>query len=213
LQKVERQAASRVSSFGAISGAVHDRIERFYHRGSEILYPPVDAGRFHANGAPPDDFFLVVSRLIPYKRIDLAVQAFNHLGLPLVVIGDGRERAKLEALAGPNIRFMGRLDDAQTDQYRYRCRALIFPGEDDFGIAPVEAMAAGRPVIAYAAGGALDTVAEGASGLYFREPNADSLAEAVLRFQAMKFDPASIQAHARLFSRERFREKFLEFAG
>jgi glycosyltransferase involved in cell wall biosynthesis len=213
LQKVERQAASRVSSFGAISGAVHDRIERFYHRGSEILYPPVDAGRFHAYAAPPDDFFLVVSRLIPYKRIDLAVQAFNHLGLPLVVIGDGRERAKLEALAGPNIRFMGRLDDAQTDQYRYRCRALIFPGEDDFGIAPVEAMAAGRPVIAYAAGGALDTVAEGASGLYFSEPNADSLAEAVLRFQAMKFDPASIQAHARLFSRERFREKFLEFAG
>jgi len=210
LQKVERQAAARVSSFGAISKAVHQRIERFYHRDSEIVYPPVDAGRFRANCAPPDDFFLVVSRLIPYKRIDLAVQAFNSLGLPLVVIGDGRERAKLEAMAGPNIRFMGRLDNAQTDQYRYRCRALIFPGEDDFGIAPVEAMAAGRPVLAYAAGGALDTVEQGASGLFFREPGAESLAEAVLRFQAMKFDAGSIQAHAWLFSRERFREKFLE---
>ena len=211
LQKLERQAASRVTAFGAISRAVQDRIERFYQCNSDIVYPPVDVGRFGANARPPDDFFLVVSRLIPYKRIDLAVETFNRLGLPLVVIGDGRERAKLEAMAGPNIRFMGRLDNAQTDQYRARCRAFIFPGEDDFGIAPVEAMAAGRPVIAYATGGALDTVVEGVSGLFFREPTAASLAEAVQRFQTMSFDAGAIQAHALHFSREHFREKFLEF--
>jgi glycosyltransferase involved in cell wall biosynthesis len=211
LRRLERRAAACVSSFGAISTAVQQRVERFYQRKSRIIYPPVDAERFRANCAPAEQFFLIVSRLIPYKRIDLAVDAFNRLGLSLVIIGDGRERAKLEAMAGPGIRFLGRLDNDQTDQYRYHCRALIFPGEDDFGIAPVEAMAAGRPVVAYAAGGALDTVVEGAGGFFFREPTPESLAEAVLRLQATAFDPGAIQAHARQFSRERFRVKFTEF--
>ena len=212
LQNVERRAARRVSAFAAISRAVQARIKLAYAADSRIVYPPVDTGRFHANPNPPDDFFLVVSRLIPYKRIDLVEAAFNRLRLPLVVIGDGRERAALEAKSGPNIRFLGRLSNAESDEYRYRCRAFIFPGEDDFGIAPVEAMAAGRPVIAYAAGGALDTVEEGLSGLFFHEPAADSLAEAVARFQTMAFDATAIQAHALRFSRERFREHFLDFA-
>jgi glycosyltransferase involved in cell wall biosynthesis len=211
LQRLERQAAARVSAFSAISTAVHRRIERFYQCESQIIYPPVDAGRFRANCAPPEEFFLIVSRLIPYKRIDLAVEAFNRLGLALVIIGDGRERARLEAMARSNIRFMGRLDNDQADQFRYRCRALIFPGEDDFGITPVEAMAAGRPAIAYAAGGALDTVVDGASGLFFSEPTPESLAETVLRFRAIRFDPLALQAHAQRFSRERFRLKFTEF--
>ncbi|MEP7199613.1 MAG: glycosyltransferase [Chloroflexota bacterium] len=212
LQRVERNAAQRVTQFAAISHTVQQRIAQHYQRESRVVYPPVETERFRANGAPPDDFFLVVSRLIPYKRIDRAVQAFNQLGLPLVVIGDGRDRAKLEALAQPNIKFLGRLDITETDAYRYRCRAFIFPGEDDFGIAPVEAMAAGRPVIALAAGGALDTVVDGVSGVFFREPTAASLADAVCRFNALRFNAAAIQAHARQFSRENFRKRFIEFS-
>ncbi|MBI5878403.1 MAG: glycosyltransferase [Chloroflexi bacterium] len=213
LQRVERQAAARVTRFAAISGVVQARIRTHYGRESKVVFPPVAVERFRPNTAPPDDYYLVVSRLIPYKRIDLAVQAFNQLGKPLVVIGDGRDRAKLEAMAGPNIRFLGRLDDAETDSYRYRCRAFIFPGEDDFGIAPVEAMAAGRAAIAFAAGGALDTVREGVSGVLFREPSAESLAEAVRRFEAQSFDPAAVQAHAALFSTANFRARFKEWVG
>jgi len=211
LQAVELRAAQRVTRFAAVSHAIQERIQNFYLRDSGVIYPPVETERFRANPMPPDDFFLVISRLIPYKRVDLAVQAFNQMGLPLVVIGDGRERAKLEALAKPNVRFLGRLDNAESDQYRYRCRAFVFPGEDDFGIAPVEAMAAGRPVIAFARGGALDTVVEGVSGTSFCEPTAESLVEAVQRLNLMRFDSTTIQAHARHFSRETFRRKFMEF--
>jgi glycosyltransferase involved in cell wall biosynthesis len=211
LQSVERQAAQRVHHFAAISRVVQQRIQRHYQRDSQVLYPPVATSRFRMNTRSPDDFFLVVSRLIPYKRIDLAVQAFNQLGWPLVIIGDGRDRAQLEALAKSNIKFLGRLSNAETDEYRYRCRAFIFPGEDDFGIASVEAMAAGRPVIAYAAGGALDTVVEDVSGTFFTEPTADSLSAAVQHFQTMRFDATAIQTHARTFSAENFRERFMEF--
>lgn len=211
LQSIEREAAQRVTAFAAISRIVQARIDKFYGMPSRIIHPPVETERFQANTQLPADFYLVVSRLIPYKRVDLAVEAFNQLGLPLVVIGGGRERAKLEAQAKPNIKFLGRLSNAETDGYRYRCRAFVFPGEDDFGIAPVEAMAAGRPVIAYRAGGALDTVIEGVSGTFFCEPTAASLAEAVRRFETMHFDPAVIQAHAQRFSREQFRQRFMEF--
>ncbi|MCA1553484.1 MAG: glycosyltransferase, partial [Chloroflexi bacterium] len=158
LKRIEFAAAQRVAQFAAISRAIQQRIQQSYARTSEVIYPPVDVERFHAQVTPPEDFFLVISRLLPYKRIDLVVEAFNRLGMPLLIIGDGRDRARLQAMAKPNIRFLGRLPDAECDVYRYRCRAFIFPGEDDFGIAPVEAMAAGRPVIAFKAGGALDTV-------------------------------------------------------
>ena len=211
LRHVERRAAGRIYAFAAISDAIRQRVKHYYDRTAEIIYPPVATERFHANTTLPEDFFLVVSRLIPYKRIDLAVQAFNQLGLPLVIIGDGRDRAKLEAMAQPNIRFLGRLDNTATDDYRYRCRAFIFPGEDDFGIAPVEAMAAGRPVVAYAAGGALDTVIDGTTGVFFKAANAGSLAFAVQRLVGLTFDPAAIQAHARQFSTDNFRKAFMEF--
>ncbi len=211
LQAIEHQAAQRVDEFAAISKAVQRRIDQHYQRPSRVIYPPVETERFIPQSVPAEDFFLVVSRLIPYKRIDLVVQAFNQLHLPLMVIGDGRERAKLEAMAQSNIKFLGRLDNARTDQYRYRCRAFIFPGEDDFGIAPVEAMAAGRPVIALAAGGALETVVEGMTGTFFFEPTADSLMAALQRFQTTRFDAATIQAHARTFSRENFRGRFAQF--
>ena len=146
----------------------------------------------------------MVSRLVPYKRIDLAVQAFNRLGLPLRIIGEGRDRAALAAMAGPNIRFLGYRPDDEVRGQMARCRALIFPGEEDFGITPLEAMAAGRPVVAYGAGGALDTIADGLTGLYFHEPTPESLAEAVQRLERHTFDPAILRQNAAQFGRERF---------
>ncbi len=137
----------------AISDEVQARIGRLYGRDSAVIYPPVDTGRFNPV-QDHDDYFLIVSRLIPYKRIDLAVRAFTELGLPLWIAGDGRDRESLEAIAGPNVRFLGRVPDEELGTLLARCRAFVFPGLEDFGIAPVEAMAAGRPVIAYAGGGA-----------------------------------------------------------
>lgn len=211
LRRVEYRAAQRVAQFAAISHEVQHRIQKYYRRESQVIYPPVDTERFHANQQPSEKFYLVISRLIPYKRIDLVVEAFNRLGLPLVVIGEGRERARLQALAKANVKFLGRLSDAECDAYRYRCRAFIFPGEDDFGIAPVEAMAAGRPVIAFGAGGALDSVADGISGILFAQPSAKALVDAVRRFETMRWDSRVIQVHAERYSRACFREQFMTF--
>ena len=195
-------------AFAAISTEIQNRIQRFYSRDSAVIHPPVNTGRFRcAPAGSPDDYFLIVSRLIPYKRIDLAVQAFTELGLPLWVAGSGRDRARLEALAGPNVRFLGRVPDEALPDLYARCRGYILPGLEDFSIAPVEAMAAGRPVIAYARGGALDTVVDGVTGTFFPEPTAGSLAEAVRRFDALTFDSAVIRAHAQQFDTAVFKDK------
>jgi glycosyltransferase involved in cell wall biosynthesis len=208
----DRLAAERVDHFVAISREVQARIRKYYGRTSTIIHPPVDTARFAAQPpAAPDDYYLIVSRLIPYKAIDLAVRAFNALKLPLWIGGDGRDRAALEALAGPTVRFLGAVPPADLPGLMARCRAFVFPGYEDFGIAPLEAMAAGRPVIAYAAGGALDTVVDGATGVFFREPTPESLAAAVERFRACSFDPAAIRAHARTFDRGVFETKMKEF--
>jgi glycosyltransferase involved in cell wall biosynthesis len=213
LQGWERAAAEQVDAFIAISNEVRARIRRFYGRESTVIHPPVDTCRFTA--ADParsqGDYFLIVSRLIPYKRIDLAVQAFKHLGLPLWIAGDGRDRASLEAIAGRNVRFLGRVPDEELGRLLANCRAFVFPGLEDFGIAPVEAMAAGKPVIAYAGGGALDTIVEGVTGVFFREQKAESLADAVLRFDETAFDPATIRAHARSFDVTVFKEHLQAF--
>ena len=198
LQRWERAAAGRVDTFVSISREVQARVRRIYGRESTILYPPVDTGRF-APADGHDDYFLIVSRLVPYKRIDLAVQAFTQLGLPLWIAGSGRDLARLRTLAGPTVRFLGRIPDDALGSLLARCRAFLFPGMEDFGIAPVEAMASGRPVIAYAGGGALETVVEGVTGTFFAEQTPLSLAEAVRRFEASAFDPGAIRAHARLF--------------
>ena len=153
-------------------------------------------------------YHLVVSRLSHYKRIDLAVTAFTQLGLPLVVIGDGPARASLEALAGPTVLFRGRVDDAGVAAAMGECRALVFPGEEDFGITPLEANASGRPVIAYAAGGALETVRDGVTGVLFAAQTAESLAEGVDRAEAATWDPAAIRRHAESFSVALFEERF-----
>ena len=168
LQRWDWRAADGVDHFVAISSAVQRRIARFYGRDSVIIHPPVDTDRFQPS-AEKGEYFLVVSRLIPYKRIDLAVQACTQLGLPLIVAGDGRDRRRLEALSGPTVQFIGRVPEADLPDLMGRCRAFIFPGREDFGIAPVQAMAAGRPVIAFAGGGALDYVRAGHSGVLFEE--------------------------------------------
>jgi glycosyltransferase involved in cell wall biosynthesis len=158
-----------------------------------------------------DDYFLILSRLIPYKRIDLAVAAFNELGLPLVIAGDGRDRDRLQSKAKSNITFLGRVDDARRAELMTRCRAFIFPGLEDFGITPVQAQAAGRPVIAFAGGGALDTVQEGITGLSFREPTWQSLADAVRRFDDSQFDSSTIRDFALQFDTQVFKQKLSEF--
>jgi glycosyltransferase involved in cell wall biosynthesis len=197
--------------FVAISRDIQQRIERYYGRSSTIIHPPVDVDRFAPRATTSqgrhDDYYLVVSRLVPYKRIDLAVRAFTGLGLPLWVAGEGRDRAALEALAGPTVRFLGRVPEADLGDLLAGCRAFIFPGYEDFGLAPVEAQAAGRPVIAFRAGGALDTVIEGVTGAFFDEPTPEALAAAVLAFDADGVDPQALRVHAETFSVPRFRRR------
>ena len=210
LRRVDRRAGRRVTRFIGISRAVVHRIRRAYGCPADLIYPPVRTDRFPL-GAGQGDYYLVVSRLIPYKRVDLAVRAFTRLGRPLVVVGDGRDRPALQALAGSNVRFLGRVPDAELADLVGNCRALVFPGEEDFGIAPIEAQAAGRPVIAYAAGGALETVVEGETGRFFDRPEPDALIEAVGRLEADRYDPNFIRAHARKFDVSVFRSQITAY--
>jgi glycosyltransferase involved in cell wall biosynthesis len=211
LRRWDYAAAQRVTHFVAISTDIQARIRRFYHRQSALIFPPVDVERFRPNGRPPETFFLVLSRLVPYKRIDLAVRACSRLGVKLVVAGDGRDRAALEALAGPSVEFLGRVSDAEAEDLMARCQALLFPGLEDFGITPLQAQAAGRPVIAFAAGGALDTVLAGQTGELFSEQSVEALAAAISRFSSQRFDPARCRAQAEGFAVPRFQAEFLSF--
>ncbi len=212
LRRWEKKAAERIHSFAAISREIESRIRHWYKRESAIIYPPVDTKRFVPNeDGSHDDYFLIVSRLVPYKRIDLAVRAFTELGLPLWIGGSGRDRASLEALAGPNVRFLGRVPDEDLGSLIAGCRAFVFPGLEDFGITPVQAMAAGRPVIAYAGGGALDYVVDGVTGTFFSEQTPESLAEAVRRLDEIKCDPGAIRAHAEQFDVEVFKASVRHF--
>lgn len=198
LKRWDYAAAQRVHHFIAISREIQARIKRFYRRESIILYPPVDTSRFQP-ASRAEDYYLVVSRLIPYKRIDLAVQAATRLGLPLKVAGRGRDLERLRAIAGPTVEFLGYVPDDQLPELMARCKALIFPGLEDFGITPVQAQAAGRPVIAFAGGGALDTVIPGRTGALFHEQTVESLAAALVAFDASAYDPRVLRAHAETF--------------
>ncbi len=211
LRRWDYAAAQRVTHFVAISREVQERIRRFYHRESVIIFPPVDTSRFRPNGLPPEPFFLALSRLIPYKRIDLAVRACNLVGCRLVVAGDGRDREALEAMAGPTVEFLGRVTDAEAEDLMARCQAFLFPGLEDFGITPLQAQAAGRPVIAYGAGGALDTVIPGVTGEFFYEQTPEALAELLANFDASRYDPAACRANAERFSAERFRRELAAY--
>lgn len=207
LQRWDKAAAGRVDHFIAISSEVQRRIARFYERESTIIYPPVDTQRFAAAQAPEADsggYFLSLGRLIPYKRVDLAVQACTALNLPLLVGGAGRDRARLERLAGPTVRFLGRVPEADLPALFAGARAFIFPGLEDFGITPVQAQAAGRPVIAFAGGGALDTVQDGVTGVLFHEQTVEALQAALVRFQSLRFDPRVQYAAAQRFDTSAF---------
>jgi glycosyltransferase involved in cell wall biosynthesis len=206
----DRMAADRVDLFVANSTEVKHRIGKYYRREATIIPPPVETSRFTAV-AEHEEFFLAVSRLIPDKRIDLAVAAFNELGLPLKIVGDGRDRKALQRMAKPNIEFLGRRPDEEVESLLRRCRAFIFPGREDFGITPLEANASGRPVIAFRAGGALDTVVEGRTGLFFDEPTSESLAEAVRALDAMAFHPEELRHHALKFDTEVFKRDMMRF--
>jgi glycosyltransferase involved in cell wall biosynthesis len=199
LKRWDYAAAQRVDHFIAISSEVQARIRRYYDRDSTIIYPPIQVADRFTPAPTHDDYFLILSRLIPYKRIDLAVQACTQLGLPLLVGGKGRDRDRLEAMAGPTVQFLGFVPDDDLPALFARCRAFIFPGLEDFGITPVQAQAAGRPVIAFKGGGALDTIIPGKTGVFFEEPTVESLANALQSFDEHDYDPAEIRAHAMQF--------------
>ncbi len=206
LREWDRHTSDRVTDFIAISETVRRRITRDYGRDAQIIHPPVDVNQFSVC-VEHDGFFVILSRLVPFKRIELAIQAFNELGLPLVVAGDGRDRARLEAMAKPNIRFLGRISDSERSILLSRCRALILTGEEDFGLAPLEANACGKPVIAFARGGALETVVEDTTGRLFQEPSAGCLAETVNELGVRRFDPWVIRRHAEQFGPATFGRK------
>lgn len=213
LRRWDWAAAQRVDHFVAISTAVQERIRAIYGRESVVIHPPVDTDRYTPDPAVPvGDYYLIVSRLIPYKRIDLAVAAFRHLPQEkLLIVGDGRDRAALQAAATPNVTFLGRQSAEKLRELMRGCRVFLFPGLEDFGIAPVEAMAAGRPVVAFGGGGALDTVLPGVTGEHFAEQSVESLLAVLQRFDPAAYDPAACRAQAERFGRDVFREKLVKF--
>lgn len=212
LKRWDLRAARQPDYFIANSKVVAERIKKIYGRESVVIPPPIDVSRFQTEAdREPDDYYLILSRLVPYKRIDLAVEACTRLDRPLVIIGDGPDRARLEKLAGKSVRFLGRQSDEAVTAYAARCRALIFPGEEDFGMTPLEINAAGRPVIAFRGGGALETVVDGVTGVFFDYPNALSLAQAIQNFETLAWDSEAIRSHASRFDRTIFAERLLEF--
>lgn len=213
LRRWDRRTAAGVHHFVAISRFVADRIRRAYGRDADVIYPPVDVSRFRLDEAP-GEFYLVVSALTPYKRVDLAVEACNRLGRRLVVVGSGPEERRLRAVAGPTVELLGWRDDAETAELYARCRALLFSPLEDFGIAPLEAMAAGRPVIAFGRGGARETVVppgegEPPTGLFFDRQTVDDLVDAIRRFEsgASQFEPKALRRRAETFDRPLFKER------
>jgi glycosyltransferase involved in cell wall biosynthesis len=201
----------RVDAFVANSRAVAARIRRYYGREATVIPPPVELPAYDTAAPTEGAPYVAGGRLIPYKRLHLAIEAFNRLRLPLTIFGDGREREALEALAGPTISFTGWVSEARRRELLAGCRAFIFPGEEDFGITPLEAMAAGRPVIAFAAGGALETVVEGITGRFFRQPSAAALATAVALSRCDSYDTDAIRRHAEGFGRAPFLERMRSF--
>jgi glycosyltransferase involved in cell wall biosynthesis len=209
LRRSDLRTASHPHHFIAISRNVQGRIANIYRRDADIIYPPVDVDRF----SPSENdggYYLVVSAFVPYKRVDLAIAACAASGDPLVVVGDGPELARLKAIAAPNIRFVGWVSDEQLREYYAGCSALLFPGEEDFGIVPVEALSAGKPVIAYGKGGALETI-DDSTGVFFDTQSVDSLLGAMARFREKKFSPATLHQSALRFTRKKFQDEMRRY--
>ncbi len=220
LQRWDVRSAKRVHYFVANSKHVAGKVKDLYGRVAEVIHPPVDLDKFHIDiDDHRESFYLIVSALVPYKNISLAIAAFNRLKLPLKVVGDGPLKESLNKQAEPNVEFLGWVDDARLAVLYAECEALIFPGEEDFGIVPLEAQASGRPVIAYGKGGVRESVigiddrcGSGATGIFFSEPTPASLIEAVRRYQRIKhtFEPAALRRHASGFSRTAFKTQMKE---
>ncbi|MCR9255641.1 MAG: glycosyltransferase [Alphaproteobacteria bacterium] len=211
LRRWDLAAAARVDRYIANSTAVAGRISKYYRREAAVIFPPVDVAAFKT--APAEDFYLVLGQLVSYKRADMAVEAFTRMGKRLVVIGEGEQLDHLKRIAGPTVEVMGGQPFDVVKDRIARCKALVFPGEEDFGIVPLEAMAAGKPVIAYAKGGALDTVIDGKTGLHVHDQTVDGFVQAVERLEAAPemFDPDVLRAHAEGFGRDRFKTEVRTF--
>lgn len=210
LKHWDYKAAQRPHFFIANSVNVQKRIKKYYNRDSVVIPPPVDTEVFHPEGKK-ENYFFVASRLEPYKKIELVIQAFNELGLPLKVAGSGTTSGSLRAMARSNIEFLGRISDEELRRRFSEAQAFIFPAEEDAGIMVLEAQACGTPVIAYRAGGALETVKEGITGEFFGQQSAESLKKALKDFDPSKFDPHAIREHAQKFDKKIFQEKIRRF--
>lgn len=210
LRQWDRLAADRVDAFIAISQEIRQRIGKVYRREAAIIHPPVETTRFAPSNVV-EDYYLFVGRLVPYRRLDLLIEAFNRMKRPLRIAGTGRDRERLEAMAGPTIEFMGYVPDDDLPDLVARCKAFMFPGEEDFGIAPIQAMAAGRPVIAYAAGGALETVLPNVTGALFAEQSVNDMIRTVEAFDPNGLETKQIVAHAARYDTAVFQDKMRRF--
>jgi len=211
MKKWDLDSARRVDYFIANSVNVRDKIRDLYNKNSTVIYPPVDMDTFKLNSQKKGDYFLISSRLVPYKHIDIAIKAFNELGLSLKVCGDGVEFKRLKMMAGPNVELLGFVSKDKLLELYQNCRAFIMPQEEDFGIAAVEALACGSPVIAYAKGGALEYVFEGKTGHFFYEQTPQALVKAIKEFQNMRFNPIEVRQIAPLFNKGVFSETIKNF--
>jgi glycosyltransferase involved in cell wall biosynthesis len=203
-------AARQPDHFIANSKVVAARIQRAYGRTAEVIHPPIDVDQFRPTGQD-GDYYMLLSRMVSYKRLDLAVEACSRLKKKLIVIGSGHYRSQLEAMAGPTVQFAGRVSDAEVVRLAAGCKALLFPGEEDFGMAPLEVAAAGRPTIAFRAGGATETIVENSTGLFFDHQTPESLMDAIERFERQQWSPAEIRKHAETFGIPIFRAHMLRF--
>lgn len=210
LRQWDQLAANRVDHFVAISREIERRVNKVYRREATVIHPPVDTARFMPSGKI-EDYYLMVGRLVPYRRVDLLIEAFNRMQRPLFIAGNGRDRERLEALAGPTIKFLGYVPDADLPDLMARCRAFMWPGEEDFGIAPLQAMAAGRPVIAYKAGGVLETLIPGETGLFFAQQTVEAIINAVEAFDPSQFDSYRIRCHAEQYDTSVFKQQMTDF--
>jgi len=206
LQKIDLINSSRPDLYLAISKTVQARIKKYYQRPSVLIYPPLDFNRFYFTSVK--DYFLIVSRLVDYKKIDIAIKAANQLKRKLVIVGRGRSLKRLVKISGPTIEFKGQVSEPELINYYSHCRALIMPQEEDFGLAALEAQASGKPVIAFAAGGALETVIPGKTGLLFSRQTVDSLKQAMKQFESFNWDHSLIRLHAQKFNLSNFKRQF-----
>lgn len=205
----DRLTADRVDHFLANSSYIAERIQKYYRRPSTVIHPPIEVDQFQVGA--PKDYFLMVGRLISYKRFDLVIEAFNEIGKPLKIVGEGGDMAKLKKMAKKNVEFLGRVSDQELRSLYSGCQALLFPQIEDFGIAPVECMASGRPVIAYREGGANDSIIEEKTGLFFSEQSVESLLKALKAFETMSWNSKEIKDHSEKFSEIRFHQETQNF--